>query len=109
MSVRKNIPGRRPDGGHGPSGRTTVRQDFPKILQGNLSYLRARPNEMARRPYGRTFAASNFLIRLRASGPWGMSVRTTELQHAISFFDERASGPQLSDVRMVIFELQFLP
>jgi hypothetical protein len=28
MNVRQNIPGRRPDGGHGPSGRTTVRQDF---------------------------------------------------------------------------------
>jgi hypothetical protein len=27
----------------------------------------------------------------------------------ISFFDERVSGPQLSDVRMVIFELRFLP
>jgi hypothetical protein len=34
MSVRQNIPGRRPDGGHGPSGRTTVRQDFPKNFTG---------------------------------------------------------------------------
>jgi hypothetical protein len=41
MSVRKNIPGRRPDGGHGPSERTTVRQDFLKISRGNLSCLRA--------------------------------------------------------------------
>jgi hypothetical protein len=42
MSVRKNIAGRRPsDGGHGPSGRTTVRQDFPKISLRNLSCLRA--------------------------------------------------------------------
>jgi hypothetical protein len=41
MSIRQNIPGRRPDGGHGLSGRTTVRQDFPKILWGNLSCLRA--------------------------------------------------------------------
>jgi hypothetical protein len=40
-SVRQNIPGRRQDGGHGPSRRTTVGQDFPKILQGNLSCLRA--------------------------------------------------------------------
>jgi hypothetical protein len=30
MSVRQNIPGHRPDGGHGPSGRTTVQQDFLK-------------------------------------------------------------------------------
>jgi hypothetical protein len=41
MSVRQNIPGRRPDGGHGPSGRTTVRLDFPKISRGNLSCLKA--------------------------------------------------------------------
>jgi hypothetical protein len=41
MSIRQNIPGRRPDGGHGPSGQTTVRQDFPKISRENLSCLRA--------------------------------------------------------------------
>jgi hypothetical protein len=40
MSVRQNIVGRRPDGGHGPSGRTTVRQDFLKISLRNLSCLR---------------------------------------------------------------------
>jgi hypothetical protein len=45
------------------------------------------------RPDGRTSAASNFLIRLRASGPWGMSVRMAELQHAISISAMRASGP----------------
>jgi hypothetical protein len=28
MSIRKNIPGHCPDGGPGPSGRTTVGQDF---------------------------------------------------------------------------------
>jgi hypothetical protein len=36
------------------------------------------------RPDGRTCAASNFYIRLRASGPRGMAVRTVDLQHAIS-------------------------
>jgi hypothetical protein len=41
MSVRQNIPGPRPDGGHRPSGRITVRQDFLKISRGNLSCLRA--------------------------------------------------------------------
>jgi hypothetical protein len=41
MSVRQNIPGRRPDGGHGLFGQTTVRQDFLKISRGNLSCLRA--------------------------------------------------------------------
>jgi hypothetical protein len=36
-------------------------------------------------------------------------IRTIEVESAISFFDARASGPQLSDVRTVIFELRFLP
>jgi hypothetical protein len=85
------------------------------------------------RPDGRTSAASNFHNRLLASGPWGRSVRTAKLQHAISISDARASGPwgrdvrtvevksavtiydapasgpQLSDVRTVHFELRFLP
>jgi hypothetical protein len=82
---------------------------------------------------GRTSAASNFHIRLRASGPRGMNVRTAILQHAISISAMRASGPReadvwmvevesaisilvarvsgprLTDVRTVIFELRFLP
>jgi len=81
----------------------------------------------------RTSAASNFHIRLLASGPWGMSVRTAELQHAISISAMRASGPwgagvrtveveseisllvartsgpRLADVQTVIFEFRFLP
>jgi hypothetical protein len=40
MGVRQNFPGSRPDGGPWPSGRTTVRQDFPKILRRNLSCIR---------------------------------------------------------------------
>jgi len=84
-------------------------------------------------PDGRTSAASNFHIRLRVSGSWGMNVRTTILQHAISISamrasgqweadvrtvevesaisisDERASGPMLTDVWTMVFELWFLP
>jgi hypothetical protein len=44
-------------------------------------------------PDGSTFAASNFHIRFRASRPWGMAVRTVNLQRAISIFDKCASGP----------------
>jgi hypothetical protein len=69
MSVRQNIARRRPDGGHGPS------------------------DGMAHHPDGRTSAASNFLIRLRVSGPWGMSIRTAELQHAIFLSAMCVSGP----------------
>jgi hypothetical protein len=85
------------------------------------------------RPDGRTSATSNFHIRLPASGPMGMNVRTTILQHtisisamhasrpweagvrtvevesAISILVARSSGPRLTDVRTVIFELRFLP
>jgi len=85
------------------------------------------------RPDTRMSIASNFHIRLYASGPRGMNVRTPELQHAIfksamrasrtwevdvqtvevesaiSLIDERASGPMLTDVRTVVFELWFLP
>jgi hypothetical protein len=43
MSVRQNIAGSCPEGGHGPSGWTTVRQDFSKISMRNLSCLRAAP------------------------------------------------------------------
>jgi hypothetical protein len=45
-------------------------------------------------PDGRMFAASNFHIRLRASGPRGMAVRTVDLQDAISISVVRASGPR---------------
>jgi hypothetical protein len=106
---------------------------FWKFCEEIFPIWEPRLNGMAHRPDGRTSAASNFLIRLRASRPWGMSVRTAILQHAISisamsasgpwgavvrtvevesvisFFDERASRPQLSDIRTVIFELRFLP
>jgi hypothetical protein len=57
------------------------------------------------RPDGRTFATSNFHIRLRASEPWGMAVRTVDLLHAISISVERASGPRQTDVQTVEFEL----
>jgi hypothetical protein len=44
MGDCSDICGCRPDGGHGPSGRTTVRQTFPKISLRILSCLRAAPN-----------------------------------------------------------------
>jgi len=40
MSVRKNKPVSHPDGGPRPSGRTTMRQDFPKFSRRNLSCIR---------------------------------------------------------------------
>jgi hypothetical protein len=40
MSIRQNKPRHCPDGGHGSSGRITVRQDFPKNSRRNLSCIR---------------------------------------------------------------------
>jgi hypothetical protein len=40
MGVRQNMPGGRPDGEPWPSGWTTVRQDFSKFWQRNLSCIR---------------------------------------------------------------------
>jgi hypothetical protein len=40
MGVRQNKPVSRPHGGPWPSGRTTVRQDFPKFSPRNLSCIR---------------------------------------------------------------------
>jgi hypothetical protein len=124
-----------------PSGRWTmaVRTDncatgFSKNLaEKSFLYKNIVRTGWLDRSDGRTSAASNFHNRLRASGPWGRSVRTAKLQHAISISDAResgplrgdvrtievesavtiydvpASGPQLSDVRTVHFELRFLP
>jgi hypothetical protein len=40
MDVRQNLPGSHPDSGPWPSGRTTMRQDFPKFSRRNLSCIR---------------------------------------------------------------------
>jgi hypothetical protein len=40
MGVRQNMPGGLPDGEPWPSGQTTMRQDFPKFSQRNLSCIR---------------------------------------------------------------------
>jgi hypothetical protein len=40
MGVRQNKPVSHPDGELGPSGRTTVRQDFLKFMHRNLSCIR---------------------------------------------------------------------
>jgi hypothetical protein len=46
MGVRQNIPRHRQDGGHGPSGRTTVQPDFLKILLRNLSCIRTSSGQV---------------------------------------------------------------
>jgi hypothetical protein len=53
---------------------------------------------------GRTSAASNFHIRLRASGPRGMNVRTAELQHAISISVMQLSEPWRAGIQTVEVE-----
>jgi hypothetical protein len=92
MGDCSDICGFRPDGGHEPFGQTTMRQIFLKHFTEKSFLFESRVRTVRHyRPDGRTSAASNFLIRLRASRPWGMSVRTAELQHAISISVMRAS------------------
>jgi hypothetical protein len=110
MSVRQNIAGRRPDGGHGPSGRKTVWQDFLKISLRNLSCLRLRVS----RSWGMNVQTAELqhaisISAMRASGSWEAVVRTVEVESTISILVARASGPRLTDVRTGIFELRFLP
>jgi hypothetical protein len=74
-----NMYGRRPNGGPRPSGRTTVRQDFLRILLKSFLFKSRVRTIRHSLPDGRTSSAIRFHIRLRASGPWGMSIRTAEL------------------------------
>jgi hypothetical protein len=46
---------------------------------------------------------------MRASEPREADVRMVEVESTISLTDERASGPRLTDVWTVTFELRFLP
>jgi hypothetical protein len=66
---------------------------FQKFSKEIFPVLELRPNGRYSRLNGRTSAVSNFLKRLCASRPWGMSVRTAKLQHAISISAMRTSGP----------------
>jgi hypothetical protein len=92
MGDCSEIYGCRPDGGHGPSGWQLCDQNFWDFRR--KSFLFESRIRMVRhcRPDGRTSAASNFHIRLHASGPRGMAIQTVNLQHAISISDERVSG-----------------
>jgi hypothetical protein len=56
------------------------------------------------RPDGCMSTGSNFHNRLRSSRPWGRSIRTAKLEHAISISDARASGPRGGDVWTVEVE-----
>jgi hypothetical protein len=114
MGVRQNLPGSRPDGGPWPSGRTTVRQDFPKFSRRNLSCIRtsserdgsivrtdARPRQVISitgfaRPDGFT-STRNFYI-------WCACVRTMRGRRPDGW-----SRIGSYHIRTVHFELRFLP
>jgi hypothetical protein len=125
--------GRRPDGGPEPSRRTTVRQNFWDFCWKSFLFESRVRKVRHCRPDGRTFAASNFHIRLRASGPRGMafldcwsSTRNFHIYLARiqTMIGMRLGGwswirnfhicwtwvrTKLTDVQTVVFELRFLP
>jgi hypothetical protein len=63
--------GRRPDGELEPSGQTTVRQKFYDFCWKSFLFESSIRTVRYCRPDGRTSAASNLHIRVRASGPSG--------------------------------------
>jgi hypothetical protein len=73
MGDCSDIYGCRPDGGHGPSERTTVRQIFPKNFAEKSFLFKSYVRTVRHcRSDGRTSAASNFHIRLsRVRTMWG--------------------------------------
>jgi hypothetical protein len=93
MRVWLNKTGRRPDGGHRPSGQTIVRPKFWKFCWRTFLF-ESRVRTMRHcRPDGRTSAASNFHIVASLVRTGGTVVRTADLMYAISISDAHAFGP----------------
>jgi hypothetical protein len=93
MSVWLDKTGRRPDGGHRPSGRTTVRPKFWKFRWRSFLFEGRVRTVRHCRPDSRTSAASNFHIEASRVQTGGTVVRTADLMQAISISDACASGP----------------
>jgi hypothetical protein len=89
ISVWLDKTGHHPNGGHRSSGRTTV---WPKFWKFRWRYFLFESRVRTVLP-GRTFAASNFHIEASSIRAGRMVVRTTDLMHAISISDARASKP----------------
>jgi len=101
--------GRRPDGGHGPSGRATLRPEFWDFCWKSFLFESRIRTVRHCRPDSHTSTASNFLTK--ASRVWtrGMGVQTVDLLHVISISVERVSRPWQTGTRTVEFELRFSP
>jgi len=95
MGDCSNMYGRCSDGRHGPSGRTTVRPEFWDFRWKSFLFESHVWTVRHCRSDGRTFTASNFHIRLCASGPWGWT------SERLIFY--------MTSIRTVEFELRFLP
>jgi hypothetical protein len=93
MSIWLDKTGRRPDGGHRPSGLTTVRTNFQKFRWRSFLFESRVRTVMSCRPDGHMFTASNFHIKSLRIRAERMVVRTADSMHAIFISDARASGP----------------
>jgi hypothetical protein len=100
---------RRPDGGHGLSGWTTVQPEFLDFQWKSFLFESRVRTVRHCRLDSCTSAASNFLIKASRVRTKGMTVRTVDLLQAISISTEHSSGPWQTGVRTVGFELRFLP
>jgi len=93
MSVWLDKTGRHTNGGHRPSGQTTVRSKFQKFRW--KSFLFESHDRTVRNchPDGRTSTANNFHIKVPSVRTRRMGIRTVNLMHTISISDARASEP----------------
>jgi hypothetical protein len=93
MSVWLDKTGRRPNGGHRSSRRTTMRLKFQKFRWRSFLFESHVRTVVHCCPDGRTSAASNFHIKAPRVRTRRMVVLMVDEMHAISISDARASGP----------------
>jgi hypothetical protein len=91
MRVWLHKTGYRPDGGHRPSGRTTVRPKFLKFRWKSFLFKSRVKTVLLCHLDGCTFAVSNFHIEASRVRTGRMVVRMANLMHAISISDAHAS------------------
>jgi len=92
MSVLLDKTGRHPDGGHRPSGQTTMQLKFWKFCWRSFLFESRVRTVLPCRLDGRTSTASNFYIGASRVQIGRMVVQPADLMHVIFISDANASG-----------------
>jgi hypothetical protein len=93
MSVWLDKTGCCPDGGHRPSGRTTMRPKFWRFRWRSFLFESRIQTVVHCHSDGRTSAASNFHIKASRVRTRRMGIQAVNLMNAISISNARASRP----------------